>query len=591
MKREEPHINQLWASLAIEELARNAVTTFCLSPGSRSTPLAVAVARHDRAKVFAHFDERGAAFHALGIAKATGVPVALICTSGTAVANYLPAIIEASQAQVPLIVLTADRPPELQDVGANQVIDQSKIFGGYVRWYHSLPCPESAVDPSIVLTTMDQAVYRAWSNPSGPVHINCMFREPFGVTPKGQTWDGLPDTLSTWRQSTNPETPHTAYAMPKLIMDTAQQRRLMVQINNSARGLLIVGQLRDSMEAASVSAFAEALKWPALPDITSGLRLGSAQGPWIPYYDQLLLSQRFRSFCQPDFVLHIGGSCVSKRLTEHFEANPPRHYVRVVAHGFRYDPAHNVTQRIEADVPRFCSALTEQLHPKATDESWGISFRAFSKGATQTTEEKLDHADDLDEAVVARVVSKKVKRGTLLFVGNSMPIRDMDMYGAIAGPHVRIVANRGASGIDGTIATATGLANGSHSPVVAVVGDVAALHDLNSFALMSKAAAPVVAVIINNDGGGIFNFLPIAQFDDVFEPYFATPHGLHFAGAAQLFDLNYHVPKTPQELADVLEEAQTLGRSAIIEVQIKRTHNVSAHQSLQHAIVAAIDAV
>lgn len=578
------NLNQLWAGLIVEELVRHAVTVFCLSPGSRSTPLAIALARHKSAETHVHFDERGAAFHALGVAKASSVPVALVCTSGTAAANYLPAVVEAAQSQTPLILLTADRPPELVDCGANQTIDQVKLFADYVRWQHLLPCPDAAVPPQAVLTAVGQAVYRAWRAPMGPVHINCPFREPLEPAPVPYPAD-YDAALAPWRAARRP---YTAYPLPKLALDTAQQRRIQLAVDQAERGLLVVGQLRNAVEMHAVAALADALGWPAFPDIASGLRLGTARKPFVHHYDQLLLGEAFRGRMQPDAVIHIGGPIVSKRLQQALAAAAPRDYIRVADHPFRSDPAHNATLRVEADIARFSDALA--LAVRCEPQPHAAQWCAWS----ETVARKLDGAmrdDAIDEARLARMLSRHVPGSAILYLGNSMPIRDMDMYGAADGAQMRIAANRGASGIDGNIATIAGWAQATQALTVGVIGDLAALHDLNSLALLRRTPQPVVLVVINNDGGGIFEYLPIARQADVFERYFATPHGFRFADAARQFGLGYARVESLSAAAEAFQSAAAEGVTTVIEAAVDRKANAAAHRALQETIRAEVEKV
>ncbi|MGA1865063.1 MAG: 2-succinyl-5-enolpyruvyl-6-hydroxy-3-cyclohexene-1-carboxylic-acid synthase, partial [bacterium] len=264
------NLNILWSSLIVEELVRNKVTCFCISPGSRSASLTVSAARNVKAKPTVFYDERGAAFYALGYAKATGNPAALICTSGTAVANYYPAIIEASMDRIPLIVLTADRPPELLETGANQAIRQPDIYGEYVRWQFNLPCPDDEIPPSMVLTTIDQLVYKARRSPAGPVHLNCMFREPLAPVSK-KINPGYQKKILSWQGS---DTPFTTLSKPALTPDKETINRMVEIISSARRGLLVAGRLNTKEEIEAVKRLSVRLKWPVYPDIASGLRIG-----------------------------------------------------------------------------------------------------------------------------------------------------------------------------------------------------------------------------------------------------------------------------------------------------------------------------
>ncbi len=306
-----PNINALWAGLLVEELLRNGVDAFVISPGSRSTPLTVAAASEARAKKFVHFDERGAGYFALGYARAQRRPVALICTSGTAVANYYPAIVEAAMAQVPLIVLTADRPPELLDTGANQAIDQTRFFGAYARWSAALPCPEATVAPEVVLTTVDQAVFRATHGQAGPVHINCSFREPLAPVKSDEVFGAYLKSLNTWMAGT---APYTTHADSEVKLSADAQRDLLKKLHQAERGLLVVGQLTSPPEVGAVLKLAKALRWPVFADIASGLRMDDTAGVVVHWLDLALASKHAPEVLRPDIVLQVGGAVTSKRL-------------------------------------------------------------------------------------------------------------------------------------------------------------------------------------------------------------------------------------------------------------------------------------
>lgn len=586
MLEDAPNLNHLWAGLLIEELVRGGVDCFCVSPGSRSTALAMAAARHPAAKTMIHFDERGAAFHALGWASASGRPAVLICTSGSAAANYWPAVVESSASRVPLILLTADRPPELLDCRANQAIDQSKLFGNYVRWSFVLPCPEAGLPASMVLTTADQALYRARHAPAGPVHIDCMFREPLEPVPGGEAAvQSALQPLKRWMHSAAPWT--TCYT-PETSLSDADDLKVINRISDVRRGLLVVGRLRTMEEARAARLLADALRWPVFPDVLSGVRLGSGSDSFVHYFDQLLLSPRFREACAPEFVLHLGGAVTSKRLQQHLAALGPE-YMLVTDHPLRQDPFHQVSHRVQAHIPAFCRWLAPSIRDCGAP-AWGEQFPALSRAVSDCIDARVKDTGQLSEIFVARAVSRGRPEGTTLFLGNSMPIRDMDMYGAGEGLEGVVACNRGASGIDGNIATVAGHANALGRPVTAVIGDLAALHDLNSLALLRDTAAPVILVLVNNDGGGIFSFLPIAEYPETFERCFATPHGRSFADAARLFGLDYTCPETQESFLEAYAGALSGTHATIIEVRTDRQENVAAHRGLQAAISTLVSA-
>jgi 2-succinyl-5-enolpyruvyl-6-hydroxy-3-cyclohexene-1-carboxylate synthase len=311
-----------------------------------------------------HFDERGAAFFALGLARAKMRPVALICTSGSAVSNYLPAVVEAAASCIPLVLLTADRPPELLQTGANQAIEQPGVFAKYVRWETTLPCPTTDVPARFVLSTVDQACHLAMRPPAGPVHLNCMFREPLAPVAAGGPFDAYLHEIAGWRASS---APYTKYYPPRAFMDSEQQREVVNHAHFAKIGALIIGQLDDPLEINAARILAEAMPWPVLPDVLSGVRVGNGAEEIAAHYDQLLLSPRFRAVFNPDTVFHIGGAVTSKRLNEFLAERRPK-YVYTASHGLRKDPNHLVTHRVECDLISFCGWLTAWVRGRGSKE-------------------------------------------------------------------------------------------------------------------------------------------------------------------------------------------------------------------------------
>lgn len=579
-----PHINALWATMIIDELVRLGADQFVLSPGSRCTPLAAAVGMHPKARNVVHFDERGAAFYALGYARATGRPAVLICTSGTATANYYPAVIEASMDMVPMIVLTADRPAKLRNTGANQTIDQVNLYGRYVRHFFDLPCPDPYMPPDFVLKTIDRAFHFACNSPAGPVHINCQYNEPLAPLGPMRDFSSYLTGLEAWITGNKPFTlKETTNQSPK----PSDLERLSHLINDAGAGILLVGQLRKEDDISAVRRLAECLNWPLFADIRSGLRLGNNSDNLIACYDQLLLAERVTERMKGLTVLQIGSLPTSKRLSLFLENNPLRRYVQVLDHFCNHDPVGRVTDRFQGDIAAFCEALTASVTP-ADNYALFPFLREANERASDTIRAHVDKEGELTEYAVARIVSHEIKAGSGLFLGSSMPIRDMDMYADPHGNPVRVIANRGASGIDGGIASFLGFVHGLKAGGTAVVGDLALLHDLNSLALVKDTPYAVTIVVINNNGGGIFSFLPIAERRDLFERYFGTPHSLTFEKAAEMFGLDYFRVNRRDEFAALYGREQS-NRPRLIEVVTDRSANHKAHLVLENAVRTALD--
>ncbi|MHC4784018.1 MAG: 2-succinyl-5-enolpyruvyl-6-hydroxy-3-cyclohexene-1-carboxylic-acid synthase [Planctomycetota bacterium] len=519
------NLNSFWADLVIEELTRCGVDHFCIAPGSRSTPLVVAAARNTKAQCVVCLDERVAGFYALGYAKAANKTAAVITTSGTAVANLLPAVTEAHTDNVPMLLLTADRPEELSDTGANQTVRQTEIFAGFLRWHHTLPCPSEAFPPEAVLTTTDQAVFRTQSVCGGPVHLNFRYREP--LEPCGQcVEENYTAKISNWIDS---DAPFTSYQEPQVCLNEKALDEVVEVLEKTDSGLLVISGLKTNFEWEQVLDVAKKLNWPVYADITSGVRLTGGATSSIRYFDQQILSSEFNQAVRPVAVLHFGGRTTSKRLDQFFDESRPDHYIVVHSSPDRYDRAHAVTMRIQADPAQVARAISGRIDNQ--EETPYLSLmRKLSTQANAIIEQRLKSDMRLSEPFVARHLSAVVPDDSCLFLSNSMPIRDMDLYGVNHRDSVFSTANRGVSGIDGIISTAMGVTTARQSPTTLVIGDIAFMYDLNALAFLTDQALPIIVVVINNQGGGIFDFLPISECQDVLEKFFVAKHDFQFSG-------------------------------------------------------------
>ena len=598
-QRASADLNHLWASLLIEELVRQGVGLFVVCPGSRSSPLAVAVAENPRAEARVHWDERAAAFLALGWGRATGRPAAVVTTSGTAVANRVPAAVEARQAGVPLLLLTADRPPELRETGANQAIRQNGLFATVARWEFDLGVPEAAVDPAFVLTTAAQAVARTLG-PAGPVHLNCPYREPLVSAPGTDGLGAAADGLRRWAEGSAPYTRHTGdlsrRPAPRAARDVVDVIR---NVPVDAPGVLVVGPQPPGSQFhdAGVVRLARHLGWPVLADVLANLRYNPIRDHVIAGYDLILTSERFREAVRPAVVLQFGGRPTSKRLAQWIDASRPEAYIVVHPEPERLDPSHRVTFSVRASPGPFADLVRENLAdvPSRSTRPDAVSLWDRAADAVGAVLGPEASKGELSEPLVARAISRLVAADHGLVVAASMPVRDLDTYAARdRRPLLFVAANRGASGIDGTVATAAGYARGLSQPTTVLIGDLALLHDLTSLALLQQGP-PVTVVVVNNDGGGIFHRLPIAQngavSPDTFERFFGTPHGLGFADAARQFGLSYHAPTSLRPFEAAYGEAVGSGRTALIEVRTDRAAQAALRARLEAAAAAAVDAV
>ncbi|MHC4835096.1 MAG: 2-succinyl-5-enolpyruvyl-6-hydroxy-3-cyclohexene-1-carboxylic-acid synthase [Planctomycetota bacterium] len=578
------NLNSFWAGLIIEELIRCGVDHFCIAPGSRSTPLVVAAARNARARCVVCYDERSAGYYALGYARAANKPAAVITTSGTAVANLLPAVTEAHTDHVPMLLLTADRPEELTDTGANQTLRQTDIFGGFVRWHHTLGCPGEDYPPEAVLTTVDQAVFRSQSVCAGVVHLNCRYREPLEPSEHGVE-KSYTANISSWMDS---DAPFTLYQETQLCLSEKAVEDIVEVVDKTDRGLIVVGGLKTSAEREAILALAETLNWPVYADITSGIRLSGGVTNCIRYFDQQVLSLEFNQAVKPDTVLHFGGRTTSKRLDQFFDDVRPGRYLVIRSDPDRYDRAHAVTMRVQADIAQAAGAIAEKIDSREKTSY----FALMGKMSTQTDaliEQMTENDICLSEPFVARYLSKVASDGSCLFLSNSMPVRDMDLYGVNNRKAVYSTANRGVSGIDGVLSTAIGMTAARQAPTTLVVGDMAFIYDLNALAFLSEQGLPVTVVVINNQGGGIFDFLPISECRDVLDKYFAATHNFEFSGACDSFKIDYYRACEKDDFVQAYAEAAKKQTPAVIEVVTDRKTNLALRRSMKNEIINTLE--
>lgn len=573
------NINVLWASLLVEELSRNGCNFFCICPGSRSTPLTAAVAQNETSESLICFDERSAGFFALGYARGSGKPAAVIVTSGTALANLLPAIVEASQENVPMLLLTADRPCELIDTGANQTIDQARIFGNYARWFTTLaPCPD--VDVSRVLSTVDYALFRSASLRPGPVHINCAFREP--LEPVNEPFEkNCFEKLGFWLRS---GAPLTTFSDGEVFVGERELQSVADRICRAERGLVVVGSIKRRHDREAVRDFCKQLRWPVFADVASGLRDGGEN--LISHYEHLIAAKE-ESLSNPDIVIQLGGRLVSKRLQEFLERSRCKGYILLDESPDRLDPGAIVTHRLVGSIAQTTNRL-KKLIGKESTSALSEKYLRESSELGQIVDHAINSSEILSEPFIVREVLKGLPEDSALFLGNSMPIRDADMFGWQM-PNIEIGTNRGASGIDGTLSTACGFATGNDKCTTLLVGDLAFLHDANALSLLAKIEKALTIVLINNGGGGIFSFLPIAAHEKIFTPYFDSPHSVKIAQLCRAFDVSHQRVATKGQLQSALLLARSSNHHLVIEAVTDRTQNTIFHDHIMKRVVSGLE--
>lgn len=568
----------------IEELVRSGVAHVCLCPGSRSTPLALLLRKHPGIKVWTHLDERSAAFFALGMAKMSQQPVALVATSGTATVNFAPAVVEAYYARVPLLVLTADRPPELRGVGALQTIDQVRLYGSHVKWFTEMALPEGS-DEAVryARTVACRAASIARAEAAGPVHINFPFREPLipiadGAIPAGRSG---PD----W--GSNDQRPYVAVTQALRRPDPADLVALATELRAGRRGLIVCGPQNDPTFPAVVARLAEELNFPLLADALSQVRCGEHHNGWIvDSYDAFLRSDRIARDVAPEIILRFGATPVSKPLLLYLQRHPDcRHIVIDESENWR-DPAAIVSDVIHAQPRAWCEALLAALQPlprPSSQEIWSAGWTVVGQRSRAAMQETLTQTGDLSEPRIFVELADLLPAGATLFAGNSMPVRDLETVFAGSPKPIRFLANRGASGIDGVVSTALGVAAVSADPLVLVIGDLSFYHDMNGLLAAKQHHLHAIIILLNNDGGGIFSFLPQADHAESrehFEELFGTPHGLDFCPAAELYGLTYKRPADWEGFRSAVTQALDAPGVTLLEVRTERGANVALHRKL-----------
>lgn len=501
------------------------------------------------------------AFHAYGYAKSTKTPVVIITTSGSATGNIFPAIMEASCDHVPLIVLTADRPHELQDTMSNQTCDQNHLFGNYVRWYAEIPAAEPALSDQWLGSTIAHAVHRSLLPPHGPVHINCQFREPL-----------FSDNTYTSSVSTHYEHSHP-------VLSTSAIKKWAEKLSSHKKGVIIAGHMSHPQSSSIFSpifSLAEKLDWPVIADILSGVRSEASHPALIPYYIDIMKSI---TDLNPDCILHLGDRLVSKPLHTWITQSHPSIYLNVADHPLRNDPYHKVTHRIVTDPTLFCEQVAPLIHSQT---SWFGEWKALS----HIIEGHIDEAVlPQSEPGLVRYLHHHLPSHYAIYFSNSMPIRDADRLFFPRHQRGPIYGQRGLSGIDGNIGAAIGMAEGAGRPLVAILGDLSTLYDLNSLAQLRNAKVPVILLVVNNGGGGIFSFLPIAKQKDIFEEYVAGAHSWKFAKAAEMFNVPYINLTNFEDLHRALREEKT----TLLEFTSQRDQNVAVHEAIDKKITSLVE--
>jgi 2-succinyl-5-enolpyruvyl-6-hydroxy-3-cyclohexene-1-carboxylate synthase len=566
----------------VVQLYQAGVRHVCISPGSRSTPLTMALARFGKIQTWTLLDERSSAFFAVGLARTSGTAVALVCTSGTATANYLPAVMEAYQTRVPLVILTADRPPELRGIGSNQTVDQVKLYAGHVKWQVEMPVPDDS-DDIIAHANMTawRAVSAATTAPKGPVHINWPFREP--LVPPYATFSHAEETVSrSWFPGIGVPTEDAMSHALKLISE-------------SERPLVVCGPLTDERIAEDVIRFASLLDAPLFADVLSNVRscrtcdmdanIIDTYDTWLPKRDKLSLPN-------PDLIIRFGGTPTSKSLGQYLKEHSNIRQVLVDPSPSWRDASYSATDVFQCDELAFMECVKSRLsvlrHP-----NWQAFWREQNNRAASVLNAAFAEGKWHEAGVIMAlqtVFSETEEQDVQVFCGNSMPVRDFESYFRKGTKGVSFLSNRGASGIDGVVSSAFGARAGNPIPTILVIGDVSFYHDLNGLLAAKRFGLPLLVIVVNNDGGGIFSFLPQSGYKDTFS-YFQTSHGLDFEPLVTGYGGTFKRVSTWNEFVFSVKEGMNADGLYVIEVPTNSDENVTWHRNVQEEICQALEMV
>ncbi|MFB6081787.1 MAG: 2-succinyl-5-enolpyruvyl-6-hydroxy-3-cyclohexene-1-carboxylic-acid synthase [Halanaeroarchaeum sp.] len=580
-----PNRNTLWAGAIVDELVAAGVEAVVVAPGSRSTPLTVAAAGRDDLAVFSHLDERSAAYFALGRGKRTGEPTAIVSTSGTAAVNFHPAVVEASQARVPLIVLTADRPPELRDSGANQTIDQEKLYGDAVRWYKDLPEPEPR-DRKLrsLRTDVARAVGTSVGIPAGPVHLNVPFRKP--LEPVRVEGD-VPDAVDDLPGATGRGGPFVEWTRSTPTVDEGQIDEVASALADADRPLIVAGpDDADGVGREAIARLAASSGSPLLADPLSGARFGDHVDDVtvIGGYDGFLSPEVTDEWPDPAVVLRFGASPTSKALRTYLADSAVRQFLVDPAGEWR-EATFTATDLVVADPTWLAETVADTLAESRSatpNRAWHDRLETADEAHWEAFDETS--ADDFEGAVLGAVVEEAPDPATVV-VSNSMPVRDLDRFGRPRSADLAVLGNRGASGIDGVTSTALGAGSATDDPLVLVTGDLAYFHDTTGLLALSRFGLSATIVLVDNRGGGIFHMLPIEDFDPPFTEQFKTPHDVDFAPTAEMFGFEFVAADDHAEFRDAYRGSVRADGTQVIAVSTDAEGSHRTRESLKERVV------
>jgi 2-succinyl-5-enolpyruvyl-6-hydroxy-3-cyclohexene-1-carboxylate synthase len=561
------NINLLWASLFIEELIRHNISDFCIAPGSRSTPLTLAIAKHKNAQTHIHFDERGLGFLALGLAQASQNPVVIVITSGTAVANLYPAVIEARQSGLSLIIISADRPAELLNCAANQAIEQYAIFANYPVFFAQIVQPSTDIKANYLLTTIDHGL-NIQRNQPGPIHFNIAFSEPLYPTNETIDYQNYLSSLKNWRVNHHPFTGF----INNQVVPLPECSKL-----SAKKVLVIIAKMHSRKEAQVITQFCIDNNLLLLSDIQSSQR-GEKNN--LSYYDLLLVNDNFQQqLQQADIIIQFGEQLISKTLSTFMNRFEGELHI-ISSSEKRIDPNHQVDKRFNCTAIEWIKA--QRMDPSEINNHWHTALQNCHERLSKQVIEPFIIAQPYSEITIIKQLDKLLHKEAPLFIGNSMPIRLADMM--MVNNKASIFSNRGASGIDGLLATAIGVAKNSTKATTLLIGDTSFLYDLNSLSLLKQLVTTFIIVLINNDGGSIFNFLSVPQEQK--KNFYQLPHGLNFKASCEQFCIDYY---NPHQIIDFKEtyNACLENKHSLIEITLANQQSAIQLKQLKEQIYNA----
>ena len=561
--------NILWTETFVNELVLAGIKYACISPGSRNTPLTLAFANNKKIKSYVLVDERSTAFFALGLAKSSNTPVAIVCTSGTATAEFYPAIIEAYQQRVPLIVCTADRPPELLDVGANQTINQNNLYKNHIRLFVDIGLPELTIRRlKHIKSTARRAVYESFIKSKGPVHLNFPFRKPF--EPEFHTDEVNRNIIDYAKTNGRDKKTFAELEERKNLKNEKWFKDIANFLMTVKKGLIIAGPENYNPAFSQIIVkLAKRLNYPILADGCSNIRFGNHDKDLIiTNYDAFLRSDSFAKKIKPEFIVHFGRTITSKALDTFLEnCNAPRYMIN--DYGDWFDPSNKSLAAYDCKPYSFCERMDEFLEEEKfirKPEDWLNTYLTADKKTAKMKMRLIDGSPSFDEPCIISEIVNELPDNSQIMISNSMPVRDFDYFASNTGKKLTVFNNRGASGIDGIISTALGIKCGSNKTTVLITGDLAFYHDLNGLLAAFKYSLPLIIILINNNGGGIFEILPISNYGKIFKDYFIAPLNLEFSHFVKAYKGNYKKIKDRKIFQNTFKDSLKKKNFSVIEI-------------------------